>query len=264
MDFSVFVTVGLFAAGLYIGRRSQGSALNSLVNTADRKTSAAHEANDRYLEVLRREIANLISRDDPEKMIELYRRAKAQEREMSGSNKSRLHAELTALTQKYPVYDDFDKIATKHFVPYSAENARWLAENELPETYLDVSKFLSLTRIRDGARHPAFPDDDDRAFQRCMQELRDRKFRKSLEAAIDKYYVARQVREECGSEMRNYEDRYIGVFRLQSYADVRYGIHLKDTNEYGVYSFFIHDDSKTSTSYSRSDASFGNEQALYF
>jgi hypothetical protein len=64
--------------------------------------------------------------------------------------------------------------------------------------------------------------------------------------------------------MRNYEDRYIGVFRLQSHADVRYGIHLKDTNEYGVYSFFVHDDSKTSTNYSRSDASFGNERALYF
>jgi hypothetical protein len=264
MDFSVFVAVGLFAAGLYIGRRSQRSALNSLVGTADRKTSAAYEANDRYLEVLRREIANLISRNDPEKMIELYRRGKAQEREMSGANKSRLHAELTSLTQKYPAYEDFDKIATKHFVPYSAEKPHWVPEDELPETYLDISKFLGLTRKRDGVQHPVFPDDDDRVLQRCMQELIDRKFRKSLEAAIDKYYVARQVREECGSEMRNYEDRYIGVFRLQSHADVRYGIHLKDTNEYGVYSFFVHDDSKTSTNYSRSDASFGNERALYF
>jgi len=75
--------------------------------------------------------------------------------------------------------------------------------------------------------------------------------------------VARRVAEDYGSKMGDYEDRYIGVFRLQSYADVRCGIHLKQTNEYGVYSFFVHDDGKISTSYNRSDPSFGNEEALF-
>jgi hypothetical protein len=263
MDFlSVFITsVGLFAAGFYIGRRSQAPALSTLANTAERKASSANEANDRYLEVLRRELANIVA-GDPNKMIKLYRKAKAQEREMSGANKSRVQAELAALTHKYPAYEDFDKIATKHFVPYGAET-RGEAEDELQENYLDISKFLSLTRRQDGTERPVFPDDDDKILQRCMQELKDRKFRKSLEDAIEKHHVARQVAEECGSQTRNYEDRYIGVFRLQSYADVRYGIHLKQTNEYGVYSFFVHDDGKISTNYSRSDPSFGNEKALY-
>jgi hypothetical protein len=259
MDLSVFfISAGVFAAGLYVGRRSQAPALNTLANTADRKASAANEANDRYLEVLQRESANIIARDDPEKMIALYRKAKAQEREMLGADKSRVQAELTVLTHKYPVYEDFDKIATKHFVPYSTETP-WGAD----ETYLDISKFLSLTRMLGGRSRPAFPDDDDKIFQRCMQELKDRKFRKSLEDAIEKYYVARRVAEESGSVMHNYEDGYIGIFRLPSYADVRYGIHLKQTDEHGVYSFFVHDDGKISSHYSRSDQSFENETALY-
>jgi hypothetical protein len=264
MDLSVFfISAGVFAAGLYVGRRSQAPALNTLANTADRKASAANEANDRYLEVLQRELANIIARDDPEKMIALYRKAKAQEREMLGADKSRVQAELTVLTHKYPVYEDFDKIATKHFVPYSAETP-WGADDELPQTYLDISKFLSLTRMLGGRpQRPAFPDDDDKIFQRCMQELKDRKFRKSLEDAIDRYYVARRVAEEPSSVVHNYEDGYIGVFHLPSYADVRYGIHLKQTDEYGVYSFFVHDDGKISSHYSRSDQSFENETALY-
>jgi hypothetical protein len=53
------------------------------------------------------------------------------------------------------------------------------------------------------------------------------------------------------------------VFRLPSYADVRYGIHLKQTDEYGVYSFFVHDDGKVSSRYARSDATFENETGLY-
>jgi hypothetical protein len=258
MDLSVFlISAGIFAAGLYIGRRSKAPALNSLANTVDRKTSAANEANDRYLEVLRRELANIIARDDPYKMIALYGKAKVHEGEMLRADKPRVRAELTALTHEYPVYADFDKIGTKHFVPYSADD-------ELPQTYLDISKFLSLTRILgEHSHHPAFSDDDDQIFQRCMQELKDRKLRRSLEDAVDKYYVARQVAEESGSVLHNYEDRNIGIFHLPSYTDVRYGIHLKQTNEYGVYSYFVHDDGKISSHYGRSDKSFESDRALY-
>jgi hypothetical protein len=168
------------------------------------------------------------------------------------ADKAHAQAELTSLTHKYPVFEDFDKIATKHFVPYSVENL-WGEEDELPETYLDIAKFLILTRIQDGrSRRAVFPDDDDQIFQRSMQELKDRTFRRSLEDAIDKYYLVQRVAERSGAEISNYEDQRIGVFRLHSYADVRYGVHLKQTNEYGVYSFFVHDDSKISKFYRRS------------
>jgi hypothetical protein len=261
MDFSVFIiAAGVFAAGVYVGRRSQTPALNSLASTANREASAA---NDRYLEVLRRELANVISRDNPDKMSALYRKAKAEEREMLRADKARIQAELTTLTHKYPVYEDFDKIGTKHFVPYSADSHRG-EEDKLSETYLNISKFLTLTRTQDGrSQYPVFSDDDDNIFQRCMKELKDRKFKASLESAVDRYYLARQVAEASGSEIRDYEDQKIGVFRLPSHADVKYGVHLKQTDEYGIYSFFVYDDGKTTTRYTRSDQSFQKETTLY-
>ena len=248
MDFSVFiVSAGAFAIGVYLGRQSQRPALGSLARTADRKASAANDANERYLEVLQRELANVIARDNPDKMIALYRKAKEQEREMLKSDKARVQAELTALTHKYPVYEDFDKIGTKHFVPYSAEPL-WGREDALSDAYLDISKFLILTRIQDGrSQRPVFPDGDDKSFQRCMQELKDRTFTASLKSAVDMYYLVCRVAEQSGSQIHDYEDQQIGVFGLPSYADVRYGIHLKQTNEYGVYSFFVHDDGKISS-----------------
>ncbi|WP_334367281.1 hypothetical protein [Bradyrhizobium sp. AZCC 1578] len=264
MDFSVLIiAAGVFVAGIYLGRQSQKSALGSMASTAGRRASAANNANDRYLEVLQRELANVISRDNPDRMIALYRKAKAQERELLKADKARIQADLTALTHKYPVYEDFDKIGTKHFVPYSGEPV-WGEEGELSDAYLDISKFLILARIQDGGSpRPVFPDHDEKSFQRCMQELKDRTFTASLRSAVDIYYLARRVAEQSGSQVHDYEDQQIGVFRLSSHADVRYGIHLKQTNEYGIYSFFVHDDGRTSSRYTRSDQSFENEKPLY-
>jgi hypothetical protein len=264
LDFSVFfIAAGALAFGVYLGRQSQRPALSTLASTAGRKASAANDANERYLEILQRELANVIARDNPDEMIALYRKARAQEREMLKADKARVQAELTALTHKYPVYEDFDKIGTKHYVPYSAEPL-WGSEDDLSDAYLDISKFLIVTRIQDGQSYKTiFPDDDDKSFQRCMQELKDGTFKAALESAVDSYYLACRVAEQSGSQIHHYEDRKIGVFRLPSYADVRYGIHLKQTDEYGVYSFFVHDDGKVSSRYARSDATFENETGLY-
>jgi hypothetical protein len=54
-----------------------------------------------------------------------------------------------------------------------------------------------------------------------------------------------------------------GLAQWPALSDVRYGIHLKQTDEYGVYSFFVHDDGKISSRYARSDATFENETGLY-
>ena len=107
MDFSIFfIAAGALAFGVYLGRQSQRPALSTLASTAGRKASAANDANDRYLEILQRELANVIARDNPDKMIAPYRK----EREILKADKARVQAELTALTHKYPVYEDFDKI----------------------------------------------------------------------------------------------------------------------------------------------------------
>ena len=50
--------------------------------------------------------------------------------------------------------------------------------------------------------------------------------------------------------------------RLISRTDVRYGIHIKSTNEFGIYSFFVFDDGRIHHSHYRSDPLFQLEQPL--
>ena len=54
----------------------------------------------------------------------------------------------------------------------------------------------------------------------------------------------------------------ISSYRLPSYGDSRYGIHLKKTDEFGIYSFFVHDDGKTSSSYGRLDPMPSEQRVL--
>jgi len=56
----------------------------------------------------------------------------------------------------------------------------------------------------------------------------------ALEHGVDNYHLACRVAEQSGSQIHDYEDQKIGVFRLPLDADVRYGIHLKQTDKYGV------------------------------
>jgi hypothetical protein len=216
----------------------------------------------RYLEILRRELANVIVSDDPRKMVTAYYKAWQFERGMTAAPSSRVDAELNVLTERYPLYEEFDLLNVRHFIPYRDATDSW-DEDTIEERYLDISKFMILTNIKAKSSRPIFSDEENETLQRSMRRESDRRFCAKIEDAMRIYNVARSADKDRSFERIDYEDASLSVFPLQHFAESRWGIHFKLTDEYGIYSVFYADNSKAYRNYYRSDNSFQTETSLH-
>ena len=91
---------------------------------------------------------------------------------------------------------------------------------------------------------------------RYVQRIEDTKFEYRIQKAMRVNFLARK---DIGANLNNglYE-----IIDLPHIAESRYGVHLKVTNEYGIYSYFVFDDGRSSRSYYRSNSTFELEQPL--
>jgi hypothetical protein len=223
------------------------------------------EAEVRHLEVLRREIANLIVIVDPDLITRCYDKAWSFERE-SAENPVRAQAEEAALVAKVPMFSDFDLIGTRHFVPYDVARDR-ISDDELVERYLEISRMLVFMRCGDEVKpeYSVHDEKERKVLEHQMQAKKDRQFRKRIEDAIIRFNAYR-TRLEKGDPsslgVTNFEDPEVEVIRLPSLPDIQYGIAFKKTGEHGAYEFYVHDDGKITRSYFRSNASFKERKAL--
>ncbi|MHC2521691.1 hypothetical protein [Bradyrhizobium diazoefficiens] len=125
--FSAYFTAPVLAsamvclyAGYQFGATSVGKKAQTLfVRKNEESERWRLDAEGRFIDTLRRELANIVVKQNPRRMIALYRKAWAFEREMHMAEQSRVQAELDALTERYRLYDDFDLLGTRHFVPYA-------------------------------------------------------------------------------------------------------------------------------------------------
>jgi hypothetical protein len=230
----------------------------------DRLARNLSEAETRYLEVLRREIANLIVASDPDLLMRCYQKAWTFEREIADSPQ-RAIAEEAALVAKFPMFEDFDLIATRHFVPYHEARSRW-SDDDLVERYQEVSRMLVFMRRRQNLAGvgPVHDAKEEKILRNCMGRDKDRKFRQRIEDAIRRFYAYRAGLEKGDPTTfaaATYEDAEVQIIRLPSLPDNEYGITFKKTDEFGVYSFHVFDTGEVSYSYYRSDALF-NERKM--
>jgi hypothetical protein len=224
-----------------------------------------HARTRRHLEVLRREIANLIVAADPELMVRCYEKAWTFEREIA-DNPARAQAEEVALVAKFPMFSDFELLGTRHFVPYSQARDIF-SDDTLVERYHDISRMLVFMRRRDefASKYAVHDEKERKVLYDCMQAEKDRRFRARIEDVIRRFYAYRAGLEKGDPSMfgvTNFEDTDVEVIRLPSLVDIEYGITFKKTNEFGIYSFYVFDNGKITHDYYRSDAFFKEREFL--
>ncbi len=228
-----------------------------------------------YLETLRRELAQLIMGMGLETFERAFYKMCEFEREMSEADSERRGVEKALLLQKYPNLENFDLIGTRHFVSYDGVTRDNDIE-DLVERYKDISRFLALLRFEKKPTDlPVYGEEEVNVFGRQNQAAKDKRLRHELEEAMKRFYIhARAVSNvEKARNEHEYED---GEFRVVSLLhvpgrkftpEVQYGIYSKKLNEYGLFSFFVHDEegspSKTYEHYDRSDSSFSEELPLH-
>jgi hypothetical protein len=216
----------------------------------------AYDRNN-YLRILRRELANHLVQRDANSFERLYEKLHHDIARYETFSKEALAGEFRALVERFPQYDDFDLIGTRQHVLYPDALSSH-DDDDVREHFRSIVRFQALNAKLDNAwsRFRATSEDDLNHLRKYACEVQDIKFRKRLKSAIDLFYLAR------GEDRDAFETRDFSVVRVSHIAEVRYGVHFKDTDEYGLYGAFYGDKPEPYESYYRSDRMFEDEGSL--
>jgi hypothetical protein len=230
--------------------------------------AALNMASDRELMIatFRRELANYLMRNDPDRFLRLYRKAIAAEEAIKKADKDEREAELIIVTKKYPLYQDFDLIGTREHVLYSDALSMYPLE-DIEVHYLNLVKFHALQRVLNDHwqfRGQATSEEDLKHLQSYVQKIKDTRFRQRLIRAVGEFFAQRRTDVYGLPEGQVlYETDTIAVFHVPHFMESRYAFQFKDTNEFGLYSSFYDDDrDKNYQSFYRTDRRFQHETHL--
>jgi hypothetical protein len=248
--------VGGFVLGAKLSAKAVTPALTQVSNT-----QAIDRAN--FLQTLRRELANVMVWRNPQRYLQLYRQLNSEVSSLRSWRSEVVCKRLAELASKYPYYSDFDSVATREYVLY-ADGVSTLGDDELEGRYRDLVMFAALSSIddagwKDAASKMFVHTTDNKELTHLaeyVQRIEDTKIRLRIERAMDDNAMARR------EDARNLNNDYYSIVDLPHFAENRYGVHLKRTNEFGIYSFFVFDDGRIHYSYYRSDPTFTQEQPL--
>lgn len=236
--------------------------LRSAVDAPDLASDAVRVANDQrtMLDTWRREIANILVWENPDRYLDLYRTLHGEVSAYSGMKPEVLRAKLGEMCAKYPRFEDFDAMSTRTHVLYP-EAREIMSSEDLAEKFSEITRFLAMQRATNSNWQfvKATSDDDLDHLVKYVSKIKDTKFRLRLERAISDYYVW------CADSDRDgdvFEYGHVVVQPVSHFAETRYGIYLKDTNEFGLYGLFHANDERIFHSFYRSDNSFREEKRL--
>ncbi|OYW53048.1 MAG: hypothetical protein B7Y80_19010 [Hyphomicrobium sp. 32-62-53] len=256
------IVVGLVAliGGFMLGAKLTEMACAPKLNKAWNE-QAIDRAN--YLQTLRRELANQLVWRDPQRFLQLYRHLHSEVASFGSWRPEEVRKRLYELCRKYPNYDDFDAIGTREYVLYP-DRVSSFDDTELEDCYRDMVTFVALSVIADPTWNEAasrgcvhkLSEEELAHLTKYVRKIEDTKLRLRIEQAVDAYYAWRD--DQTGI----LNNDFYSVHPLHHFAETRYGIHLKRTNEFAIYAFFMFDDGRTSHSYYRSDPTFEKEEDL--
>ncbi len=130
-----------------------------------------------YLEVLQRELANIIMNEDLETFERAFYWIRDWESEVSRSDSKRWLAEHDLLLKIFPNLEDFDLVSTKHFVQYD-DQPMWAIDDAI-DRYKEISKFLVLDRFQDqvASRDLQYGEQETEIFRKRIQQYKDKRRR---------------------------------------------------------------------------------------
>ena len=242
---------GLVGGFLVAARRFAQIAKKGL-EYADRQSASDQ---DLLMRTFRRELANWLFKTDPDRYRALYERARIVEAGILKADPTERREMLTRIAADIPSIANFDLIGTREYILYADALGPW---DYVEERYLDIVRWQSLQKAGEPAwRFVSNPtsDDDLQYLDGYTKRLKDTRFRKRLEETMRLYWFARR------GDSLEVDNDFFSVRYVHNFAEKRYGIHLKDTNEFGLFSTFDDGDFHHE-SYYCSNADFSEETIL--
>ena len=256
----VALVVGFFLGFKLIAKAAQPEIKEMQKNQAIDRAS--------YLFTLRRELANILIWRDPQRYVKLYKELCSEFNSFKSWRLEEINKRLSELSKKYPFYADFDTIGKKEYVLYP-DAVSWNSYEELESNYRDLATFVALSLQSNASWQDAkyqidfnftaehVPDKLEHLLE-YVERIEDTKLIMRIDQAMDAYYTMRD--KETGM----LDNDFFAVKMIyRSRPDNLYGINIKRTNEFAIYSVFHYDGGGTSTSHYRSDSTFEEEVYLH-
>lgn len=254
-----WVWLSLALVGGLIGGFMVGAKLIGAIAKEGLDQAAKDKASDQDLlmHTFRRELGNWMFRTDPDRYRALYDRARLTEARTLAADPAERLALLKRLASDMPYVADFDFVGSREHVTYSDALSHYSYE-EVEEKYLDIVRWQSV-QIADNPAWKYRPkptsDADAEHIVEYTKRLNDTRFKRRLQETMRLYWFARP---DAGGAVDN---DFFAVRPVHHFAENRYGIHFKDTNEFGVFSVF-HDTDRDFESYYRSSPDFTEAHSL--
>lgn len=241
------IALGMLPA-FWLGRVFGKADAREAKNELWRSERGRLEAETRYLEYLRRDIALALLDDDPKVLVDAHATVEDFTRAMRDGDTDRLEAERKVLSLKYPKYDDFDFFTLRHFVPVEPKN---FEQREAVERYVDIGKFLVILASDHGTlkfQKDEHLDRDRQVLERMIQRLEDRRLVELTDEAIGRFYVWRRMEGEGAFEDARFR---VEMMAFDYSPEIEYGVTLKEIGKRTIYGHYTFDDRpKTIYSYS--------------
>ncbi|WP_407157692.1 hypothetical protein [Bradyrhizobium sp. STM 3557] len=236
-------------------------------NTISSRASAIDRSN--LLHAYLRELSNYLIQLDPERYYTVYNRALAEQGKLFTADAKVREAQLLILTERYPIYENFDFISTRPYVLYRETLERY-SEDDIEEHFVNLVKFHSLQRAASEEWRQQMPmlskKEEDHLYG-YIRKVKDSKFKERLKQAVREYDIARFAKTtsfDTPDGDKVYESRDLAVYKLYDVAESMEGYWFKDTNEYGIHSALYADEpGKVYESWYRSNRTFEKRDILH-
>ena len=153
-------------------------------------------AEQRYMSVLRRELANIILNREPGRYLKVYDRLFSFERRVQ-DDPTNFKSQLLSLCEKYPQFGDFDILGTRDFVPYE-EAVDWLTTDDLIERYEDIVKFSILRCQLDSDwpnKGPVTSDEEREVAAKSIRDFCNDKDKIRIDQALELCFAAETLED---------------------------------------------------------------------
>src|SRR5262249_48288770 len=156
-----------------------------------------------YLEILQRELANLIMDEDLESFEKAFYWMEDWQHEIGRAAKDRREAERNLLLEKFPNLEDFDLVGIKHFIRYERPTGN---VDELIERYKEISKFLVLDVDDLSKPNDLFNEREVKIFRERIQRYKDSRLSAAVDEGMKRFRIWSRDREAQPMFGSDYED----------------------------------------------------------
>jgi hypothetical protein len=241
--------------GMILGNFTRWQVMRGAARAIQR---APIEERDLILKIIRREMANWLFREDPERYSLICSRAEILEEEVARMDNKIKTANFVLLADEFP----FDLMGINEYALYSDNFDRRGIEG-VEDNYLKVVKYQSLVADANKSFSYLKPtrNFNSETLNKYIERYKDAILLKNLKDVVEKYDWYRSGKFPEYVKIPWETGQFI-IQYVPDFAERRLGIKLKKTNEFGIYSIFIDDNDKIYKQFYKCSDTFENESLL--